>query len=336
MSPPAGTSLALRGAHPPLALYWEELRRAEAKHDARAELLALNAVLKTYGPTMGNFGNVPGVPVGMIVLRRAELAVLGLHRHFLSEATFNALGVESLLLLGDERECEDGGERIVYGGSGRRRNQLEASHTALRATATARRAVRVVRVVAPEELGELEEAACAADERGGQRYRFDGLYYVQKNVVDDGDDDGDEPHFVLQRAPGQPPLAAAAGRGGKAQRSGGEHEPTTLSLGCELAPRPAVAELPDAAEVLLQSGGERLSVQEALTMLKAARDELLAALPPAEAWLLARRSVLNQLRLRSAIELLHAGDEAPPPAGAGAGAAPASDPRSWHPLLAPV
>ena len=37
-----------------------------------------------------------------------------------------------------------------------------------------------------------------------------------------------------------------------------------------------------------------------------------AALQPGEAYLLARRSVLNQVRLRSAIELLHAADETAP------------------------
>ena len=48
--------------------------------------------------------------------------------------------------------------------------------------------------------------------------------------------------------------------------------------------------------------------------LGATNDNLaeIRALQPGEAYLLARRSVLNQVRLRSAIELLHAADESAP------------------------
>ena len=328
MSPPT-TSLAVRGTHPALALWWEELRRSESRQDPRAELLALNAAIKAYGPALATFGPVPGVPVGMIVLRRVELSVLGLHRHFLSDAAYSLQGVESLLLTGDE-QCDDGGEQLVCAGVGRTAAQVEASLAALRASAKARRAVRVVRAVPPEELEVSEEQACAADAGGsGVRYRYDGLYFVQRNAADVDDALGageEQPRIVLQRAPGQPPLPATAR--GKRQRTAADHEHTTLSLRGEIFEREASIELPDAAEELLsaqESARERLSVNDALELLRRARDELLAGLQPGEAYLLARRSVLNQVRVRSAIELLHAGEEPQPePAH---GRVPA-----WHPM----
>ncbi len=86
MSPPPN-SLTMRSSHPALAMWWEETRRAEARQDVRSELFALNMVLKAYGPPRATFGAIPGFPVGMIVLRRMELCVLGLHRHFLSECS---------------------------------------------------------------------------------------------------------------------------------------------------------------------------------------------------------------------------------------------------------
>ena len=87
MSPP--NSLAMRSSHPALAMWWEEMRRAEARQDVRSELFALNMVLKAYGPPTATFGALSGFPVGMIVLRRIELCVLGLHRHFLSESSYS-------------------------------------------------------------------------------------------------------------------------------------------------------------------------------------------------------------------------------------------------------
>jgi hypothetical protein len=86
MSPPPN-SLTMRSSHPALAMWWEEMRRAEARQDVRSELFALNMVLKAYGPPRATFGALPGFPVGMVVLRRMELCVLGLHRHFLSECS---------------------------------------------------------------------------------------------------------------------------------------------------------------------------------------------------------------------------------------------------------
>ena len=213
-------------------------------------------------------------------------------------------GVESLLLVGGER-WEDGGERIIYVGGGQGAEQAELLRHALRTNASARRAIRVVRahVASAVELEEDESLAGAG--RGGLLYRYDGLYLVQRAQAGIEDDDEEEPRFVLQRAPGQPPLSALAGS--KRLHDEAEQEPSSLCMCGELTARDASAELPAAAEALLH--GERLSVGQALEQLRGARDGLLAALQPGEAYLLARRSMLNQVRLRSAIELLHAADD---------------------------
>ena len=346
MSPPPN-SLAMRSSHPALAMWWEEMRRAEARQDVRSELVALNMVLKAYGPPMATFGALPSFPVGMIVLRRMELCVLGLHRHFLSECsvtlqvryqrpahrpadrpTCTSLlqtdgppcrrptlvlllqGVESLLLVGGDR-WEDGGERIIYAGDdGQTAEQTETLRHALRNNASTRRAIRVVRahVASAAEMDEDESLVLGAG-RGGLLYRYDGLYLVQRAQSGIEDDD-DEPRFVLQRAPGQPPLSALAG--GNRLSEVLDQEPSTLSMCGELTAREASAELPAAAEALLHGELQHLSVSQALEQLRGARDGLLAALQPGEAYLLARRSVLNQVRLRSAIELMHAADETAP------------------------
>lgn len=219
-------------------------------------------------------------------------------------------GVESLLLVGGDR-WEDGGERIIYAGDdGQTAEQTETLRHALRNNASTRRAIRVVRahVASAAEMDEDESLVLGAG-RGGLLYRYDGLYLVQRTQAGIEDDD-EEPRFVLQRAPGQPPLSALAG--GNRLSEVLDQEPSTLSMCGELTAREASAELPAAAEALLHGAQHHLSVSQALEQLRGARDGLLAALQPGEAYLLARRSVLNQVRLRSAIELLHAADETAP------------------------
>ena len=65
--------------------------------------------------------------------------------------------------------------------------------------------------------------------------------------------------------------------------------------------------LPPAAEELL--GTDSVTVAQAIGRLRARRSELVARLQPEEAYMLARRSVLHQSRLRTALHLLHAADE---------------------------
>ena len=219
-------------------------------------------------------------------------------------------GVESLLLVGGDR-WEDGGERIIYAGDdGQTAEQAETLRHALRNNASTRRAIRVMRahVASAAEMDEDESLLLGAG-RDGLLYRYDGLYLVQRAQAGIEDDD-DEPRFVLQRAPGQPPLSPLAGGNRLSEMI--DQEPSTLSMCGELGAREASTELPAAAEALLHGEQHRLSVSQALEQLRGARDGLLAALQPGEAYLLARRSVLNQVRLRSAIELLHAADESAP------------------------
>ena len=136
-------------------------------------------------------------------------------------------------------------------------------------------------------------------------YRYDGLY-----AVVDGDD---ADSFVLQRGPGQPPLPLGTGSKGRRKRARAAEAGSTQTFRRygTLATRGPIASLPAAAEALC--AGEALTVGEALDRLRRARDEALAALTSADAYALARRSALNQLRVRAAVEILHAG--APTAAG---------------------
>ena len=138
----------------------------------RADLVALNASLKAKPPPMLQFGAIPSAPVGTSLPKRTDLCLIGLHRHFLSEAAYTPQGVESLLV--DEQRpgdsCDDLGERLVYRGCGEAAAQRAACLRALRQNVKDRRTVRVLRVVHDESTA-------------ARSYRYDGLY-----AVVDGDD----------------------------------------------------------------------------------------------------------------------------------------------------
>ena len=260
----------------------------------RADLVALNASLKAKPPPMLQFGAIPSAPVGTSLPKRTDLCLIGLHRHFLSEAAYTPQGVESLLV--DEQRpgdsCDDLGERLVYRGCGEAAAQRAACLRALRQNVKDRRTVRVLRVVHDESTA-------------ARSYRYDGLY-----AVVDGDD---ADSFVLQRGPGQPPLPLGTGSKGRRKRARAAEAGSTQTFRRygTLATRGPIASLPAAAEALC--AGEALTVGEALDRLRRARDEALAALTSADTYALARRSALNQLRVRAAVEILHAG--APTAAG---------------------
>jgi hypothetical protein len=91
-------------------LFQEELRKSQARGDTRADAVALNAVIRAHGVPRAVFGP-PNVGVGHSAGGRAELCVLGLHRHFLSAASYTVQGVESILVV-DGAHCEDLGERV--------------------------------------------------------------------------------------------------------------------------------------------------------------------------------------------------------------------------------
>ena len=115
----------------------------------------------------------------------------------------------------------------------------------------------------------------------------------------------DLPRFLLLRAGGQPPLPAAVGKRKRQSSEEGDDE-CTLSLFGTLAERPACSVLPPAAEELL--GTDSITVVQAIARLRAERSALVTRLQPEEAYMLARRSVLHQSRLRAALHLLHATD----------------------------
>lgn len=315
---------------------FNEGANSHGSDDARSELLALNASLHTNGAPYQVFGPpVRKTPVGFLVARRTELCTLGLHRHFLSEASFSELGVESLLL-GQDVVCEDRGDRIQY------TPRSAALHAAFKVNAKNRKPVRVVR-------------PAGARTGGGERsksYRYDGVYTVVPGVpagavgigagaasssaasgVGGGADENRQSNegsgsaapapierVLLLRLPDQAPLPPGvgnAGRGGACEE--GASEP--LKLYAEVRLAPPVHSLPEAAEQALLYGPSgpspsacsssaatsaavgALTVGEAYKKLRAAREALLSSLTPQDAYALVKRSAARQVRLRSGLEM---------------------------------
>lgn len=293
---------------------------ANNKDDARCELIALNMVLRHCGAPQLRFGAIDEVPVGTMVLHRTELVVLGLHRHFLSEMAYTCEGVESLVLTA-ETPCEDEADRVAYRGCGQTPAQRAAARCALATSAERGRPVRLLRAVSAEAATNvLRVAGEVAGRRRREVLRYDGLYGVQRLARDElgvtpGDDDDehdDEPSFVLVRLPGQPLLSsgAATGRGRRTKRSRDEaaaRRVEPLTLHAEAVGVPPSTALPPAAEELCLD--PRLTVHEALKRLHSARERLLLELGPQGRYALVKRAALHQLRLRSALELLHAGTQ---------------------------
>eukprot|EP00966_Prymnesium_polylepis_P080642 1868616-Prymnesium_polylepis.1 len=140
--------------------------------------------MRAHGPPVQSFG-APPVKIGHVAGSRAELCVLGLHRHIFSEACYTALGMESLVLQPEQAvaSARDGaaahaghtdlGERVLF-------RATEARHlalTALGVNAERQQPVRLVRAVREPRGG----APSSATRQGHGRvlqYRYDGLYLV--------------------------------------------------------------------------------------------------------------------------------------------------------------
>lgn len=160
---PVAAPLEKRAEWPQAAstlLFNAELVRVEGRSEARAELIALNAVLRAFGAPSASFGQVAGVAPGRLFARRAELCVAGIHRHFLSHVSATPLGIESFVIDGSSGDgvggdggdggggdggdgdmgdgegnggggagcrCEDSGETIRYSGCGSTAAEIDAS-----------------------------------------------------------------------------------------------------------------------------------------------------------------------------------------------------------------
>ena len=273
-----------------------------ADDDIRA-LLDFNAALRRDGMPSSSFGAPRGLPVGYVASRRPELCTLGLHRFFLSEATFTPQGVESLLLLPDTPR-DDRGERIYY------TPQAPALHHAFASNAEHRRPVRVVRLV----------SSSSAPRSGSVRrdgFRYDGLYSVAP--VDEAataaasgaaPPANTAPRFLLLRLPDQLPLPPGVGNYTRAV--GASDDPATadivpLQLYAEIFEAPSATTLPPLAEgwITEDAASGDLSLADAYRRLHAAREALLSQLLPQDAYALLKRSASNQVRLVSGLDLTH-------------------------------
>ena len=239
---------------PPLALFHDEQRKAHERGDLRADVLALNVVLRAHGPPAQAFG-APSVAIGHTVSSRAELCVLGIHRHFLSEASFTPQGMESLVLVAQENEAVDAhsdlGERIYFCASERRRDALAA----LAVNAERQRPVRLLRAEMTGGANQHNPSAATRQQQGrALRFRYDGLYLVLRHTPSlepssTAVDRVPEGSFLLLRQAGQPPLpltsAGASRKRGLDETSEGG---AALSLVGSLLCSAPSATLPVAAE----------------------------------------------------------------------------------------
>lgn len=148
-------------------------------------------------------GEVPGITVGSVFSNREELRQAGVHRrnqHGI--AGREAMGAESIVLNAGYEDDDDHGDLIIYTGEGGRDpstgRQIEDQHLtrgnlALVRSHEARLPVRVVR-------GPKLKSRYAP----GSRYRYDGLYRVEKYWSERGRSGFLVWRFQLRRADRRP------------------------------------------------------------------------------------------------------------------------------------
>ena len=148
------------------------------------------------------FGHVPGVAVGARFPDRVALSAAGVHRPRRAGICGRAAeGAESLVLNCAFVDDQDGGDRILYTGSGARHPKtgrqigdqtLTRSNLALAESARRRLAVRVSRGVGERVWSPPDEG-----------YRYDGLYTVEDYYADTGRDGYRIWRFRLAAVPGE-------------------------------------------------------------------------------------------------------------------------------------
>ncbi|KAL1519423.1 hypothetical protein AB1Y20_022946 [Prymnesium parvum] len=286
----------------PHALFLEEQRKAIARGELRADVIGLNAVLRAHGAPGLAFG-APPLDVGQVFTSRAEMCAAALHRHFLSEATYTALGVESLVVLASDDQSTahaDHGERIYFRPSDQRQGCLAA----LPMNAKEQRPVRVIRAAYPPIA--LPSSATRQQQSKRLIFRYDGLYLVLHHAQPQLEESLPQCSFMLVRQAGQAPLSVsftAAPR--KRQR---EEIVPPLSLVGSLLPSAPSEALPPVAEQEC-GGSSTVMIHEALEQLLRARANLLNKLTPQEILALAKRIESNHTRVRQAIEQVHGAHE---------------------------
>ncbi len=148
------------------------------------------------------FGHVPGVAVGALFPDRVALSAARVHRPRRAGICGRAKeGAESLVLNCAFVDDQDGGDQIVYTGSGARHPKtgrqigdqtLTRSNLALAESARRRLAVRVSRGVGERVWSPPVEG-----------YRYDGLYTVEDYYADTGQDGYRIWRFRLAAVPGE-------------------------------------------------------------------------------------------------------------------------------------
>jgi hypothetical protein len=294
---------------------------------ARAELLSLNAHLRSAGAPASRFGAPEGVAVGTMLERRTELAISGIHRHFLADVCHTVVGVESLILSSsapgagtsavDCPFCDDFGERLLLGSwalAGT--EQQDVCQRALDANCKSRQPIRVVRVV--RGAASARAGSSASNASAARRFRYDGLYVALRRTSQAAELLGTSTvqRYLLIRSPDQPPLprpppthAAAAASAGQAPGWATDAGPGGFGhMGLRLQPVPALRRLPPDLEAITGSAAT-VRVDEALCRLVVARQALIESMAPHERLAVAGLREQDRRRKRLAIEMLHAADD---------------------------
>lgn len=170
---------------------YEMQRQRQGEHGSAK---ALNAVLRAHGPPQATFGS-DGVrcEVGQAFRERVELALSGLHRHFLSSCAYTREGgVESIILDGLHDVLDEGASFFLSprpdpsAPSG----TWEAIQDALATNARLERPVRTIRA-----------SQLTSSYRPESGFRYDGLYLPRRS--------GSRGRWAFVRLPNQHPLGRA-------------------------------------------------------------------------------------------------------------------------------
>ena len=283
-------------------------------HDADRRMLlgAVATRMRHQGVPQPHFGHINSIHVNTHLPSRLHLLDAQIHRHFLSFATTTALGLESILLSSQETDVyDDQNDRVHLGLPAHRHEDapLDAPAAsllcALAENLRRKQPVRVVRAVAERAdshaAGLRPPRQCDLE----HHFRYDGVYEVHRA-------EPQQPFaFVLRRAPGQPSLPRAARRtegaaAAAAVPTAADNPKAALRPLGLLAHGPLPSgRLPPCAEEVL-AGVPEPSIDDALTCLRAARDELLSRLGPHGRFEHSRRALEAHVCSRRATELLHA------------------------------
>ena len=185
-------------------------------------------------------------------------------------------------------------------------NTAEELSQTLQRNEACNRPVRVIRVVHDETR------SANSDGQSSDRsvmYRYDGLYSPCADQTAGASDKevAGKKAFTLHRVLGQPELISDRIPEKKLQKTGAvtnDHDIPPLEM--LMAVEVYVPQFQSSTSAAALVGAQHLPIEEALSKLYHARAQLIKQLNTKGRYMLIRRQLLRELRVRSAVELLHA------------------------------